>query len=193
MENLQDLFDILIIGRIKYPKDLKLLLITEKQILRMYNGQVNLILFKDEESIVKNMRFERGSVLSFFSKIEFLINELIRLKLSIYEGVERIRLDDLLIRINMRFKLDFLKKWGAINSNIRKKMDKLLSVRNDFAHLWSEKEIKYKERFLQKNFDNFKNDAIEVWKKLVEIYKTEQSKIDIDKIIKRIKELNPFL
>jgi len=186
MSKLDKLFKALVETK-NIPHDLKLLLITDTQILVVYEGRViTIILSNQKDSIYKSLKFSRDAILSFFSKIEFLINELIRLKLSTYEGPEGSMLDDLLTRINLKLKLDLLKRWDIIKGNYKRKLDKLIQVRNSFAHVWDEKVIKYKNQLLRNNFISFKEDAVETWSQLVEVYKSEQRKINIDKIIKRL-------
>lgn len=64
-------------------------------------------------------------------------------------------------------------------------------VRNGFAHAWDENEVIYKGNLIKTNFLEFKQDMEKVWKSLLEIYKIEQEKIDIEGVIKQLKELNP--
>jgi hypothetical protein len=63
--------------RDKLPS-LRLFLISHSRWLRVYNGRIERSKeYSNVDSFVANMRPDRGDILNFFSKVEFLVNELI--------------------------------------------------------------------------------------------------------------------
>ena len=177
--------------KVKIPKNLKLLLFSETHMVRIYKNSIELSLQNKEYNLIRQMRFERGSILEVFSKLEFIVNELIQLRLIGYNLKQGLMLFDLLKVINFRSKIMILKKWKVISGNLKNKMWKAYDVRNAFAHLWSKNEVMYKKDFLKNNFEDFKNDMEEIWDELLKAYKIQQEKIDVDGIIESIKKMNP--
>jgi hypothetical protein len=61
--------------------DLRIFLITNHQWLRVYKGQTEKYMQLEELTFIRNLKDERGAIIDFFSKLEFLVNELIQAKM----------------------------------------------------------------------------------------------------------------
>ncbi|TKJ44966.1 hypothetical protein CEE35_05790 [Candidatus Aerophobetes bacterium Ae_b3b] len=168
------------------PKSLRLFLIGEDYWVRIYYGAFSIRVGVREYGFVRNLNLERGAVLDIFAKLEFFVNELIQLKLLGPSHKKGQILDDILQYVDFFSRVRFLKEWDIIDNHLSNLLYQTKQVRNGFAHSWSEDEIKYKGKLIKNNFSDFKQDLEEAWRRLVEIYKKEQEKIDIDKFIDSI-------
>ena len=170
------------------PRDLELFLITEETYIKFHNGYLDIGKNYVDTVVLnpKKLELDRGQILSAFSKMEYLLNELIHLLVIDYDVKKRYMFNNILENINLHRKIMLLNKWGLISNRECKNMQKLKSVRNSFAHVWDEKEVEYKEVALENNFDEFKNDLKELWLVLVDVYKVEQIKINLDEIKKKL-------
>lgn len=99
-------------------------------------------------------------------------------------------LDKLLERVDFFGRISVLKDIGIIDKKVFNQIMTIKDVRNGFAHLWGEQEVKYKSKILKQNFEEFRNEAEAIWKILEDIYIKEQDQIDIDKILIDIEDLN---
>jgi hypothetical protein len=157
-------------------QDTRLLLMTKSQWLRVYNGKMEKRMELMELSFIRNLKPSRGAILDFFSKVESLIREMIQAKMLGLFSNQGYEFDDLLQRISLQECIDIMKKWNMINSNLQRKIKTITSVRNQFAHSWSEKEVTYKRDPLNdpiplaKNIGEFKKDAEGIWIELIEHY-----------------------
>ena len=184
-KELQDTF-----SKMKIPKDIRLFMITKNMYVRIYQGKVTWRLLSEEFEFVKKMKCERGEILDLFSKMEFMINELIQLNLlgANEEGAEK--LDDLLAQADFFSRLKLLRKWKSLNNKTVEMLNQAKQVRNGFAHAWGIEEVLYKEKPIEENFETFKKDMEEIWRALVEVYSVEQKKYDIDEIFEKIRRQN---
>ena len=173
------------------PKDIDLFLVTEKNYIRICNG-----LFrggKKYNDIVlletKKLEPDRGKILAVFSKMEFLLSKLIHLYVIDYDATKREIFDHLHERhLSFHRKIGLLHDWKKIDNNDDcKKLIELKKVRNGFAHAWDNKEVYYEGIPIENNFNKFKDDLKDIWLTLVNIYKEEQTKIDIEEIKKKMK------
>lgn len=168
----------------KIPKDFFLFLITEESVMRIDKG--NLDIGKNYVDTVvlnpKKLELDRGQILSIFSKLEFLLNELFHLLVIDYSEFKRGMFNDVLENVSLHRRIELIVKWGLIEGKEGNKLQQLKSVRNGFAHAWNDKEVFYKGKCIQENFDEFKEDLKESWLVLVDVYKQQQKKIDLDEI-----------
>jgi len=174
----------------KLPKDLNIFLITEKEYVRVHNGLHSGGVQSEDYGLIKNLKLDRGQILSIFSKLEFLLRELISLKLLEYNAEKRQMMDDILENLRLHQMIEIINEWGIVDNTAKNKLIELKKVRNSFAHSWSKYEVYYEGKPIKSVFEKFKLDFLEVWKILIERYKIEQEKIDIDKIINSIKNIN---
>jgi len=161
--------------------DLRLFLITRNQWLRVYKGNINAQREFLELAFIRKLKADRGQILNFFAKLEFLVNELIQAKLLGLLSEKAYDFDELLQKINFMVKVDLLKRWHVIDGNLNKHINKIQRLRNQFAHSWSEHDIFYSGRDgkllpITRNIEVFKKDAEEVWVRLIDIYTKEENK-----------------
>ena len=171
------------------PKDFDLFLITEETYIRFHNGQPPDMGKNYVDTVVlnpKKLELDRGQILSVFSKMEFLLNELIHLLVIDYDAKKRAMFNDVLENINFHRRIELLRKWGLINNSECGRMQGLKNVRNGFAHAWSRKAIFYKGQPIEKIFDDFKKDLKDTWLSLVAVYQNEQRKINLDEIREKL-------
>jgi len=118
---------------------------------------------------------DRGEILEFFSRLEFMVNQFIAIyiKPTIIEDFYL-----LLDYIDFFTKIKLLNKWKLINNKEKNAIIELVQVRNGFAHSFMENGIFYKGINIHKNFKEFKKDLSEVWIYLSEEYKKYQPNID---------------
>ncbi|MBD3397874.1 hypothetical protein GF412_01855 [Candidatus Micrarchaeota archaeon] len=177
-------------SRMKIPENIRLFMITEKMYVRIYRGKVAWRLLSEEFEFVRKLECERGEILDLFSKMEFLVNELIQLQLLGANSAEAGKLDDLLGNVDFFSRLKMLRKWGALDNKTVEMVNQTRQVRNGFAHAWGTAEVRYKEKPIEENFGKFKQDMEEIWKALVDVYSIEQKKYDVSGIFRRIREEN---
>ena len=68
-----------------FPEKLRLFLVLENQYLYINKGSARMGLTDKKIGMFSHLRLERGSILEAFSYLEFLITELIRLKIVGFE------------------------------------------------------------------------------------------------------------
>ena len=165
------------------PEDFSLFLITEETYIRIHKG--NLDMGKNYVDTVvlnpKKLSLDRGEILSIFSKMDFLLNELIHLSV-IDSKIKREMVNAVLKNGNLHRRIELLKKLELINNNQCEQLKKLKNVRNGFAHSWDYKEVFYKGQCIDKIFEEFKKDLKESWLLLVDIYKEQQKKVNLDEM-----------
>jgi hypothetical protein len=141
--------------------------------------------FQSKLTVTKN----RESVILAFSKMAFLFDEIIRLRIVRYSN-QRESTDLLyllnLVPINRKIRL-FL-DWKVFDPNYTRKMSRLFEVRNDTIHCVSLNEVKYNPKNIvslssELGFKKFKIDLENAWKDLLKIYLREQEKINWAKLL----------
>ena len=132
--------------------------------------------FSSKLTITKN----RNNILSAFSKMGFIFDELIRMRVIGYSDEKNS--DELLYVLNLiplNRKIRAFLDWKVFSPEYTRDMSKLFEVRNALNHAVSVKDVKYspnKEVLLysQKGFNRLKIDFEKSWKKLLDIYSKEQ-------------------
>ncbi|MEO2264705.1 MAG: hypothetical protein ABGW49_02335, partial [Nitrosopumilus sp.] len=140
--------------------------------------------FNSKLTIIKN----RDSVLSAFSKMAFLFDEIIRLRIVTYSNnSDSKELLYLLNLIPINRKIRTFLDWKVFGPEFTRDMSRLFEVRNDTVHCISLNEINYNPKnkitlSSESGFKKFLNDFQKAWKELLKIYVIEQNKIDWKKL-----------
>jgi len=182
----------------KFPTNLRLFLKTEKNYIRIIKKKITTSYSMEDFVDVKYLKCKRGDILDVFSKMEFIINEIVQLKLlgpklSGLNFEKTLMLDDLLEYVDFFSRLRLINTWGIIDKKLLNLIMHTKQVRNGFAHAWDESEVFYKGEKIKKNFIEFKLDIENIWKQILEIYKKEQEKIDVNELIEFFKNNNEKL
>ena len=141
--------------------------------------------FNSKLTISKN----RDSVLSAFSKMAFLFDEIIRLR--IVQSSNESDSAELLYLLNLvpiNRKIRTFLDWKVFGPEFTRDMSRLFEVRNDTVHCISINEINYNPKnkvslSSVSGFNMFSNKFQKSWKTLLKIYVLEQNKIDFKTII----------
>lgn len=136
--------------------------------------------FDSKLTVTKN----RDSVLSAFSKMAFLFDEIIRLRIVAHSNQNNSK--ELLYLLNLvpiNRKIRTFLDWGVFGPEYTRDMSRLFEVRNDIVHCVSLDEVKYNPKnsislSSVNGFKKFKTNLDIAWKNLLKIYVAEQEKID---------------
>ena len=136
--------------------------------------------FDSKLTVTKN----RDSVLSAFSKMAFLFDEIIRLRIVEYSNQNDSK--ELLYLLNLvpiNRKIRTFLDWGVFGPEYTRDMSRLFEVRNDIVHCVSIDEVKYNPKnsislSSVTGFKKFKTDLDKAWENLLKIYVVEQEKIN---------------
>ena len=145
--------------------------------------------FDPKLTVTKN----RDSVLSAFSKMAFLFDEIIRLRIVMYSNENKSKeLLYLLNQIPINRKIRTFLDWNVFEPEYTRDMSRLFEVRNDVVHCISINEVKYNPKnsislSSLNGFKKFKIDPEKAWENLLKIYVAEQEKIDWTVISKDLK------
>ena len=127
-----------------FPENHRLFLITDKSYIRIYYGIITSSWTAEEFYEIRSLRLERGEILELFSKLEFIVNELIQLKILGANSDKGKNLDDILENVDLFSRIRLLNKWGIIDKSVNGKLMHVKQVRNGFAHAWGKEEVRYK-------------------------------------------------
>lgn len=130
----------------------------------------------------------RDSVLSAFSKMAFLFDEIIRLR--IVRSSNQSDSDELLYLLNLipiNRKIRTFLDWKVFGPEFTRDMSRLFEVRNDTVHCISINEVNYNPKSkislsTISGFKRFTTDFHKAWKELLKIYVIEQEKLDLKKL-----------
>lgn len=162
--------------------DLRLLLITSSQWLRVYKNKIEKFENLKELYFVRGLKPKRGELLNYFAKLEFLVNELLQTRFLGLLSEKAYEFDELLEFVDFSYKIRLLKRWKIISNNQVERISELFKVRNELAHRWNEYEVLYgkdesgNRLSITENIEKFKVDAEKIWIELIEIYMKEQEK-----------------
>lgn len=135
----------------------------------------------------------RDSVLSAFSKMGFIFDEIIRLRIvGIFHDQNSVELMYLLHLIPINRKIRTFLDWKLFSPEFARDMSRLFLVRSTTTQCVSLNEIEYipdKKILLSetKGFNLFKKDMRKAWESLLNIYSEEQEKIHWDELLKKLK------
>lgn len=168
----------------KLPKHIRLYIISKKHYF--LNDGVLKEGFGSKLVIENN----RDSVLSAFSKMSFIFDEIIRLRIVGYTHSQNsMELMYLLHLIPVNRKIRTFLDWKLFNPEFARDMSRLFLVRNSAFHCISLEEVSYmpSKKFVlseKKGFDLFKKDLTKAWTNLLNIYVLEQEQISWDILAK---------
>lgn len=174
---------------------LRLLIITSREWLHVYNGEMERSKLLSELTFVSKLRVKRAEILDFFSKLEFLVKEMISARILGLFSANAYEFDEMLQKITFSGCIDLLFKWRIIDSHLKRKLEKLANVRNQLAHSWNERHVFYKQDSkkrpipLTENLEEFKTDAQEVWIGLINIHMRAEVK-DLGRLISKLSDYN---
>jgi hypothetical protein len=145
--------------------------------------------FDSKLTVTKN----RDSVLSAFSKMAFLFDEIIRLRIVAHSNQNNSK--ELLYLLNLipiNRKIRTFLDWGVFGPEYTRDMSRLFEVRNDIVHCVSLDEVKYNPKnpislSSVNGFKKFKTDLDKAWKNLLNLYVIEQEKIDWTALFEELK------
>ncbi|MFQ5440817.1 MAG: hypothetical protein ACE5DL_05075, partial [Nitrosopumilaceae archaeon] len=135
----------------------------------------------------------RDSVLSAFSKMAFIFDEIIRLRIVGYAHTQSsIELMYLLHLIPVNRKIRTFLDWKLFSPEFARDMSRLFLVRSATMHCVSLNEVEYipnnkNSLSEKKGFNLFKKDLNKAWKNLLDVYSIEQEKISWDELIEKLK------
>ncbi len=135
----------------------------------------------------------RDSILSAFSKMAFLFDEIIRLRIVAYSNQNDSK--ELLYLLNLipiNRKIRTFLDWTVFGPEYTRDMSRLFEVRNDAVHCVSIDEVKYNPKnsislSSVRGFKKFKTDLDKAWEHLLKIYVMEQEKINLDALLEELK------
>jgi len=128
----------------------------------------------------------RDSVLSKFSKMSFLFDEIIRLRIVGFQNNgSSSELLYLLNLVPMNRKIRTLYDWKVFDPKFTQILSRLFDARNSIVHCMSLDDVKYvpdEDVSLSTNsgFKQFSKNLEKAWKDLIEIYKIQQNKIELN-------------
>ncbi len=145
--------------------------------------------FDSKLTVAKN----RDSVLSAFSKMAFLFDEIIRLRIVAHSNQNDSK--ELLYLLNLvpiNRKIRTFLDWGVFGPEYTRDMSRLFEVRNDIVHCVSINEVNYNPKnsislSSVNGFKKFKTDLDTAWKNLLKIYVVEQEKINWNTLFVELK------
>jgi len=145
--------------------------------------------FDSKLTVTKN----RDSVLSAFSKMAFLFDEIIRLRIVAHSNQNDSK--ELLYLLNLvpiNRKIRTFLDWNVFGPEYTRDMSRLFEVRNDIVHCVSLDEVKYNPKnsvslSSVNGFKKFKTDLDKAWQNLLNIYVIEQEKINWNALFVELK------
>ena len=171
----------------KIPKNIRLYFISKKHLF------INDGIVKDGFDSKLTIQNNRDSVLSAFSKMAFVFDEIIRLRVVGYSHNQNsMELMYLLHLIPVNRKIRTFLDWKLFSPEFARDMSRLFLVRSATMHCVSLNEVHYipgKEILLseKKGFNYFTKDMEKAWKNLLEVYVLEQEKISLDNLSQELK------
>ena len=171
----------------KTSKNIRLYLVSKKHLF-INDGMVKDGF--DSKLIIQN---NRDSVLSAFSKMAFVFDEIIRLRVVGYSHNQNsIELMYLLHLIPVNRKIRTFLDWKLFSPEFARDMSRLFLVRSATMHCVLLDEVQYmpdKKILLseKKGFNQFTKDMAKAWKNLLDVYALEQEKISLDDLSQELK------
>jgi len=152
------------------PKNYRLYLATEHEYLRIYKGKLSGCWNSEEHYSHKNLNLDRGKLLDRFAHMEFLVNEIMILHILGRNYDNSYLLEDLLVNVDLFSRIRLLFDWTLIDQNTKELLLQLKNPRNQLAHSFGVDEVKYKNKNLELNFNEFKQDLSDALKQLYNLY-----------------------
>ena len=166
-------------------KEIRMYLIDNDKHFFICNGVVKKG-FNSKLSINKN----RDSILSAFSKMAFLFDEMMRMRIVGHSNDQKS--SELLYLLNLipvNRKIRTFLDWKVFGPEFTRDMSRLFEVRNDVTHCISINEVQYVPKdpvplSSSSGFDMFSRDFQKAWSTLLEVYSGEQEKLNLEEILK---------
>jgi len=181
-------FERLTLNGIGFPQDFRILFlvgnsakyITQHSAMTAFDDNISHMLPKKREKIIE-----------VFSRIEFLVDELIKIHVIGINHHRETEFYSLYDRMGIGTKVKLLNGWKVIDGQFRSMLQNLISVRNSVAHDVSLHETTYNNEHIftaidHTEFDNFRADLQNAWALLREIYREKQEKEDWDLLLTEI-------
>jgi len=171
----------------QFPKNIRLYVVSKNHYF--INGEILKNGFESNLVIDDN----RDSVLSAFSKMGFIFDEIIRLRVvGFLHNQNSVELMYLLHLIPVNRKIRTFLDWKLFSPEFARDMSRLFLVRSATTQCVSLNEIEYnpdKKIFLSetKGFNLFKKDMGKAWANLLNIYSIEQEKIHWAELLEKLK------
>ena len=171
----------------KIPKNIRVYLVSKKHFF--INNGILKNGFESKLTIEKN----RDSVLSAFSKMAFIFDEIMRLRIvGFSHNQNSMELMYLLHLIPVNRKIRTFLDWKLFSPEFARDMSRLFLVRSATTHCILLNEVEYtpdKKIPLSetRGFNLFKKDMSRAWKNLLDVYVLEQEKISWDELSKELK------
>ena len=134
----------------------------------------------------------RDSLLSVFSKMAFIFDEIIRLRIVGFSNDRKNKeLIYLLNLIPINRKIRTFLDWNVFGPEFTRDMSRLFEVRNGVVHCMSLDEVQYSPKHVvslssRSGVNKFVKDFEKSWKTLLKIYSKDQEKIDWKKLLMSI-------
>ena len=134
----------------------------------------------------------RDSVLSAFSKMAFLFDEIIRLRIIGYSNQSNsVELLYLLNLVPINRKIRTFLDWKVFDPEFTRVMSRLFEVRNDTVHCISLDAVNYNPKnkislATSSGFKKFSTDFQKAWTVLLKIYVEQQDKVNWDSLKQEI-------
>ena len=167
----------------KLPSEIRIYLIDKDKHYFLNNGVLKNG-FDSKLTLVKN----RDSVLSAYSIMAFLFDEIIRFRIvQSSNGSDSKELLYLLNLVPINRKIRTFLDWKVFSPEFTRDMSRLFEVRNDAVHCISINDVVYNPKMeislsTVSGFKKFSSDFQKSWRTLLKIYVGEQLKIDFKKI-----------
>ena len=170
----------------KISKNIRLYVVSKKHYF------LNDGILKNGFSVKLALENNRDSVLVAFSKMAFIFDEMIRLRIVGYSHNQNsIELMYLLHLIPLNRKIRIFLDWKLFSPEFAREMSRLFLVRSSTVHCVSLDEVVYvpdkKIKLSSKQgFELFKKDLSKAWKNLLKVYSLEQDQISWELLSKEI-------
>lgn len=158
--------------------------LTENEFLFVYRGNVSYQQFVQESGPVTRLYPNRGEIIDFFTRIEFMVNQSLISSLSPPDAT---KLERVLDQVDLFSKIRLLREWDLIDGKTSDLLIKLKEVRNGFAHNWEVEKVLYRGKPITENFAPFKTDASKAFDALIDLYNGK--KMDTAKLIQLLDEI----
>ncbi|MBN2285226.1 MAG: hypothetical protein JXI43_02170 [Tissierellales bacterium] len=134
--------------------------------------------------------WEQGRILDVLAKLEGCVNELLAFRFFNEEIRKPQMLTKLLAIVTFDHRIKLLGKWGILENELVQEINSVKRVRNELAHMWSEREAVYQGEKLEKTdtFSKFKEALEGIFSKLIYCYEKEWDKYNFDDYLAKIIE-----
>ena len=137
---------------------------------------------------------DRDSLLSVYSRMEFIFDELIRISLiGLFHEEKSKRLLYILSIVPVNRKIRLFLDWKIFDEEFTRMLSRLFEVKNGLLHCVTINEVEYRKKktlFLSNDNDlnEFLNDLQSAWNSLFKVYKNELKKFNWTAVIEEIKK-----